>query len=246
MKTDKKIFNLIIIVSLFIIGGIITNDKEINNNPFILTVQAEEDKEEETDEKDEKDESEAQNEAEKEAEKVDEDNESPFKYVNDTGQLQVQTTGDDLQADIYVVIKDEEGIERTIYVSPYRDSKNEQRIVAGTYTIKEIYLLNEDYKDAYDFKHNEKLIVFPDEKVFFDIEVIEVKETKKNELLLDDNELEEEEQIEEVEDNEDNIQEEEAEKSGISRITILIIGVLGVLAVLVYGILKYFGFLNKQ
>lgn len=237
MKTQKKLFNLIIVVSLFVIGGIITNNKTINNNPFILTVRAEEDSEEETDE------SEAQNEAEKEAEKVDEDNESPFKYVNDTGQLQVQTTGDDLQADIYVVIKDEEGVERTIYVSPYRDSKNEQRIVAGTYTIKEIYLLNEDYKDAYDFKHNDKLIVFPDEKVFFDIEVIEVKETKKNELLLDDNELEEtEEQIEEVEDN----TQEEAEKSGISRITILIIGVLGVLGVLIYGILKYFGFLNKQ
>ena len=245
MKTYKKIFNLIIIVSLFIVGGIMINDKTINNNPFILTVRAEEDSEEEKDEKDEKDESEAQNEAEEEAEKVDEDNENPFKYVNDTGQLQVQTTGDDLQADIYVVIKDEAGVERTIYVSPYRDSKNEQRIVAGTHTVKEIYLLNEDYKDAYDFKHNDKLIVFPDEKVFFDIEVIEVKETKKNELLLDDNELEEtEEQIEEVEHNEDNTQ-EEAKKSGVSRIAILIIGVLGVLGVLIYGILKYFGFLNK-
>lgn len=235
MKSQKRIYKFIIILSLLIIGGIITNNKIIANNSLILTVQAED---EETDE------SEAQNEAEEEAEKVDEDNEDPFKYVTDTGQLQVQTTGDDLQADIYVVIQDDNEVERTIYVSPYRDSKNEQRIVAGTYTIKEIYLLNKDYQDAYEFKHNDKLIVFPDEKVFFDIEVIEVQETKTNELLLDDkqsNETEAEDQSE----NSKEVSQEEVKKSSMSSITTLIVGVVGVLGLLTYGVLKYFGFLNK-
>ena len=58
------------------------------------------------------------------------------------------------------------------------DSKNDKRVTAGTYTIKEIYLLDKDYDETYEFKHNDKLLVFPDEKVFFDIEVIEVKESQ--------------------------------------------------------------------
>ena len=36
------------------------------------------------------------------------------------------------------------------------------------------------------FKHNDKLLVFPDEKVFFDIEVIEVKESQLNPLLKEE------------------------------------------------------------
>ena len=59
-------------------------------------------------------------EEEKALETVDETNESPTLYSDETGQLQVQTTGADLQADIYLVIQDEDGTERTIYISPYQ------------------------------------------------------------------------------------------------------------------------------
>ena len=93
----------------------------------------------------------AQTEEEKALETVDETNESPTLYSNETGQLQVQTTGADLQADIYLVIQGEDGAERTIYISPYRDSKNDKRVTAGTYTIKEIYLLDKDYDETYEF-----------------------------------------------------------------------------------------------
>lgn len=234
MKTRKNILNLLLIFLLFIAGGIITQNKIIDKNPFLLTVRAEE-----------TDKSEAQNEEEKEVKKVDEDNEDPFLYTTDTGQLQVQTKGDELQADIYLIIQDKDGAERTIYISPYRDSKNEQRITAGTYTIKEIYLLDKDYQDTYKFEHNEKLIVFPDERVFFDIEVIEVKKSKQNELLKTDDETEMEDPIEE--DDELIIEEEtKTSKSSVSNTTLYVAGGGTIIGLIIVGVLKYFGFLNKQ
>lgn len=233
--TKKNIGNLLIIFILLIVGGIITQNKTNYKNPFILTVRAEE----------ETDESAAQNEEEKEVEKVDQNNEDPFLYTTDTGQLQVQTKGDELQADIYLIIQDKDGAERTIYISPYRDSKNEQRITAGTYTIKEIYLLDKDYQDTYKFEHNEKLIVFPDERVFFDIEVIEVKKSKQNELLKTDDETEMEDPIEE--DDELIIEEEtKTSKSSVSNTTLYVAGGGTIIGLIIVGVLKYFGFLNKQ
>lgn len=238
--TRKNIGNLLIIFILLIVGGIITQNKTSCKNPFILSVKAEE----------ETDESAAQNEEEKEVEKVDEDNEDPFLYTTDTGQLQVQTKGDDLQADIYLIIQDKDRTERTIYISPYRDSKNEQRITAGTYTIKEIYLLDKDYEDTYEFKHNEKLIVFPDERVFFDIEVIEVGKSKQNELLKTDDQTEIEDPIEEdneVEGDEIIIEEEtKPSKSSMSNKTMLVAGGGTIIGLIIFGVLKFFGFLNKQ
>lgn len=236
--TRKNIYNLILVFLLLIVGGIITQHQIISKNPLLLTALAEE-----------MDESEAQNEEEKEAEKVDEDNESPFLYTTDTGQLQVQTKGDDLQADIYVVIQDENEVERTIYISPYRDSKNEQRITAGTYTINEIYLLDKDYEDTYKFEHNEKLIVFPDERVFFDIEVIEVKKSKQNELLKTGDTTEVEAEIEDKENENDEIiieEETKTSKSSMSSTMMLVAGGVVIIGLMIFGGLKYFGFLNKQ
>lgn len=236
-NTQKILLALSSLLIFFTFQDTFIQSNKISKQPFILTVRAEEDSEEE---KDEKDESEAQNEAEEEVEKVDEDNESPFLYTTDTGQLQVQTTGDELQADIYLVIQDKEENERTIYVSPYRDSKNEQRVPAGEYTIKEIYLLDKDYQDTYEFEHNEKLIVFPDEKVFFDIEVIEIKESKPNELLKNQ-ELEEEQEETEIEVGTQS--EEQTESNNILFMSISIGAVI--LGGLGFAFLKYFGFIGK-
>lgn len=262
MKKNKIMFQLLALVSLLI--GIGFTQRPLSYASFMpIQVQAreeepnekkeekEEDKNKEKEEEKEEDknkEKEAQTEEEKALEKVDEENESPLLHVTEDGQLQVQTTGADLQTDIYVVIQNQAGVERTIYVSPYRDSKNEKRISAGTYTIKDIYLLNKDYQDTYTFKHNDKLIVFPDEKVFFDIEVIEIKESKPNELLKDDAQLE----AEALERESDDARlENEAETPTKTRqtptnTTLLMGGGALVVGLVAYGVLKYFGFLDKK
>lgn len=234
---------------LLLAGSVVDQSHLTNGHVFSLTVQAEENEESKENaqvEEVQEDENQAQTEEEKALETVDETNESPTLYSDETGQLQVQTTGADLQADIYLVIKDEDGAERTIYISPYRDSKNDKRVTAGTYTIKEIYLLDKDYDETYAFKHNDKLLVFPDEKVFFDIEVTEVKESQPNPLLKEESDSVDSEVTETTIEKEPGIDSEkvEAEESGLSLSSMMGIGAV-IIAAIGYTALKYFGFLAK-
>lgn len=111
-------------------------------------------------------------------------------------------------------------------------------------------MLDKDYQDTYKFEYNEKLIVFPDERVFFDIEVIEVKKSKQNELLKTDDETEMEDSIEEDNEVEDDelISEEETKtsKSSMNNTTLYVAGGGTIIGLIIVGVLKYFGFLNKQ
>ena len=133
--TGKKITNHILFSLFLMLAVSIAYPSHLTNgHAFSLTVQAEENEENidnEQLEEEQINDNQAQNEEEKALETVDETNESPTLYSDEMGQLQVQTTGADLQADIYLVIEDEDGMERTIYISPYRDSKNDKRIPTG-------------------------------------------------------------------------------------------------------------------
>lgn len=101
----------------------------------------------------------------------------------DIGAVEFKAVGD-LKTDIYLIVQNEQGHKGTIYISPKRENKNDRDLRAGKYLVKGIYLLDEDYKDYYKFKYNNNLIVFPNEKVYYDIEVIGKKEnTEKDELL---------------------------------------------------------------
>jgi hypothetical protein len=248
--TGKKITTHILSSLFLVLAVSIAYPSHLTNGHiFSLTVQAEEDEENmdnEQLEEEQKNDNQAQTEEEKALETVDETNESPTLYSDETGQLQVQTTGADLQADIYLVIQGEDGSERTIYISPYRDSKNDKRVTAGTYTIKEIYLLDKDYDETYDFKHNDKLLVFPDEKVFFDIEVIEVKESKPNALLKEESDTVDPEATDVTNEEELNTGSEqiEPEESGLSLSSMVGIGAV-IVGAIGYSALKYFGFLAK-
>lgn len=248
--TGKKI-TVHILSSLFLLlaGSVVDQSHLTIGQAFSLTVQAEENEEKrenEQVEEEQNNENQAQTEEEKALEIVDEANESPTLYSDETGQLQVQTTGADLQADIYLVIEDEDGAERTIYISPYRDSKNDKRVTAGTYTIKDIYLLDKDYDETYAFKHNDKLLVFPDEKVFFDIEVTEVKESQSNPLLKEESDSVDSEVTDTTNEEEPNTGSErtETEESGLSLSSMVGIGAVIIVAI-GYTALKYFGFLAK-
>lgn len=245
----KRMVYLLFGLCLLLAGSMVDQSHLTNGHAFSLTVQAEENEEnmenEQLEEETEND-NQAQTEEEKALETVDETNESPTLYSEETGQLQVQTTGADLQADIYLVIKDEDGAERTIYISPYRDSKNDKRIPTGTYTVKDIYLLDKDYDETYAFKHNDKLLVFPDEKVFFDIEVTEVKESQPNPLLKEESDSVDSEATETTTEEEPGTGSErvEAEESGLSLSSMMGIGAV-IIAAFGYTVLKYFGFLAK-
>lgn len=248
--TGKKITSHILF-SLFLLlaGSVVDQSYLTNGHAFSLTVQAEENEENRENEQLEEEteiDNQAQNEEEKTLETVDETNENPTLYSEETGQLQVQTTGADLQADIYLVIEDEDGAERTIYISPYRDSKNDKRVPTGTYTVKDIYLLDKDYDETYAFKHNDKLLVFPDEKVFFDIEVTEVKESQPNPLLKEESDSVDSEATETTTEEEPGTGSEkvEAEESGLSLSSMVGIGAV-IIAAIGYTALKYFGFLTK-
>ena len=245
----KRMVYLLFGLCLLLAVGVVDQSHLTINHAFSLTVQAEENEENRENEQVEeaqKNENQAQTEEEKALETVDETNESPTLYSDETGQLQVQTTGADLQADIYLVIEDEDGMERTIYISPYRDSKNDKRVTAGTYTIKDIYLLDKDYDETYAFKHNDKILVFPDEKVFFDIEVTEVNESQPNPLLKEESDSVDSEASETTTGKEPDIDSEkvETEESGLSLSSM--VGISAVIIVAIgYTALKYFGFLTK-
>ncbi|SEI87079.1 hypothetical protein SAMN04488113_12725 [Alkalibacterium gilvum] len=249
MTVKKITIHILASFSLLLAVSVVDQSHLTNGHAFSLTVQAEENEEnmenEQLEEETEND-NQAQTEEEKALETVDETNESPTLYSEETGQLQVQTTGADLQADIYLVIEDEDGAERTIYISPYRDSKNDKRVPTGTYTVKDIYLLDKDYDETYAFKHNDKLLVFPDEKVFFDIEVTEVKENQPNPLLKEESDSVDSEATETTNTEEPGIGSErvEAEESGLSLSSMVGIGAV-IIAAIGYTALKYFGFLTK-
>ncbi|MGO1748275.1 hypothetical protein, partial [Alkalibacterium gilvum] len=119
-------------------------------------------------------------------------------------------------------------------------------IPTGTYTVKDIYLLDKDYDKTYAFKHNNKLLVFPDEKVFFDIEVTEVNESQPNPLLNEESDSVDSEVTETTAEEELGTGRErtETEESGLSLSSMVGIGA-GIIGVIGYTALKYFGFLTK-